>query len=376
MKSGNEPIFWYNLSSVFKLKKLLGKISKKLDNNEERISFQFLVVYILLGVVSFVMTIINYFTGYKLLMHQTSIFFMALLINIILYFFNKKSEIVARVLFYIEIIALFTSFIIIGEPQGFSAIWCALFPTCGLLLYRKKYGSILSLILLLIIIFFYWTPIGVSLLQYDYVLSFKLRFPILYAAFFSVGLVLEFILEYTQTELSKSREKYKKLSYYDGLTGLLNERSYFKEIEKLNELTKEKKDDYIIMVMDLNGLKITNDKYGHRYGCHLIVLTGQILQNIFKESLLFHVGGDEFQAVIIGNDLIRFDELMEEFKEKLLYTKVMFEDKELILSLAYGYARSNHMSLYRELFEEADKMLYANKKIIKEKYNIPNRSNK
>lgn len=359
-----------------KIKKLLGKISKKLDNNEERISFQFLVVYILLGVVSFVMTIINYFTGYKLLMHQTSIFFMALLINIILYFFNKKSEIVARVLFYIEIIALFTSFIIIGEPQGFSAIWCALFPTCGLLLYRKKYGSILSLILLLIIIFFYWTPIGVSLLQYDYVLSFKLRFPILYAAFFSVGLVLEFILEYTQTELSKSREKYKKLSYYDGLTGLLNERSYFKEIEKLNELTKEKKDDYIIMVMDLNGLKITNDKYGHRYGCHLIVLTGQILQNIFKESLLFHVGGDEFQAVIIGNDLIRFDELMEEFKEKLLYTKVMFEDKELILSLAYGYARSNHMSLYRELFEEADKMLYANKKIIKEKYNIPNRSNK
>ena len=65
---------------------------------------------------------------------------------------------------------------------------------------------------------------------------------------------------------------------------------------------------------------------------------------------------------------------MEEFKEKLLYTKVTFEDKELILSLAYGYARSNHMSLYRELFEEADKMLYVNKKIIKEKYNIPNRS--
>jgi diguanylate cyclase (GGDEF)-like protein len=306
-------------------------------------------------------------------MYQTLSFFVASIINIILYFLNKKCELVARVLFYFEIIALFTSFIIIGEPEGFSAIWCALFPTCGLLLYRKKYGSILSLILLLIIIFFYWTPFGNSLLRYDYVMSFKLRFPILYAAFFSVGFVLEYILEYTQNELSKSKDKYKKLSYYDGLTGLLNERSYFEEIEKLNELTKEKKDDYIIMVMDLNGLKITNDKYGHRYGCHLIVLTGQILQTIFKESLLFHVGGDEFQAVIIGNDLIRFDELMEEFKEKLLYTKVMFEDKELILSLAYGYARSNHMSLYRELFEEADKMLYANKKIIKEKYNIPNR---
>lgn len=356
------------------IKKLLRKISKKLDKNEERIRFQFLVVYILLGIVSFAMTLVNLFTGYKLLMYQTLSFFVASIINIILYFLNKKCELVARVLFYIEIIALFTSFIIIGEPEGFSAIWCALFPTCGLLLYRKKYGSILSLILLLIIIIFYWTPFGNSLLRYDYVMSFKLRFPILYAAFFSVGFVLEFILEYTQNELSKSKDKYKKLSYYDGLTGLLNERSYFEEIEKLNELTKEKKDDYIIMVMDLNGLKLTNDKYGHRYGCHLVILTGQILQSIFKESLLFHVGGDEFQAVIKGNDLIRFDEIMKEFEEKLLYTKVMYQNKELLLSVAYGYARSNHSSPYHELFEEADKMLYANKKIIKEKYSIPNRS--
>ena len=357
-----------------KMKNLLGKIRTKLDNNEERIKFQFLVVYILLGFVSLLMTVINYCTGYEKLMYQTLFFSIASIINIILYFINRKCELVARVLFYVEIIVLFTSFIIVGEPEGFSAIWCALFPTCGLLLYRKKYGSILSLILLLIIIFFYWTPFGNSLLQCeDYTKSFKLRFPILYTAFFSIGLVLEFILEYTQNELSKSREKYKKLSYYDGLTGLLNERSYFEEIEKLNKLTEEKKDEYIIMVMDLNGLKLTNDKYGHRYGCHLVVLTGQILQEIFKESLLFHVGGDEFQAIIKDNDLIKFDERMEEFNKRLLYTKVEFENKELVLSLAYGYARSNHSSPYHELFEEADKMLYANKKSIKEKYRIPNR---
>ena len=53
---------------------------------------------------------------------------------------------------------------------------------------------------------------------------------------------------------------------------------------------------------------------------------------------------------------------------------IAYENKELILSVAYGYARSNHSSLYRELFEEADKMLYANKKVIKDTYNIPNRN--
>lgn len=350
-------------------------IKSKLDDSEVRIRFQFLVVYILLGTVSLFMTLINYFTGYKLLMFQTLFFFVGLIINVGLCFINKKCEFVARILFFIEIIVLFSSFIIIGEPQGFSAIWCALLPTCGLLLYRKKYGSILSVILLLIIIFFYWTPIGNSFLRYEYTASFKLRFPILYTAFFSVGFVLEFILEYTQNELSESKNKYKKLSYYDALTGLLNERSYFEEIEKVNELTENGKDDYIVMVMDLNGLKVTNDKYGHRFGCHLVVLTGHILKSIFKTSLLFHVGGDEFQAIIVGEDLVRFDERLKEFTEKLLYTKVTFEDKELILSLAYGFAKSNHSSPYHELFEEADRMLYENKKLIKEKYSIPNRSN-
>ena len=354
--------------------RIINKIRKIIDDNDERIKFQFLVVYILLGIISLFMSIINYYTGYKLLMHQTTFFFLCSILNVILYFINKKTDYLARIFFYIEIIILFSSFIIIGEPEGFSSIWCALLPTCGLLLYRKKYGSILSILLLLIITFFFWTPLGNSFLRYDYTSSFKLRFPILYLAFFSVGLVFEYILEYAQYELNKSRNKYKKLSYYDGLTGLLNERSYFEEIEKLDLETKNKTDNYIIMIMDLNGLKITNDKYGHHYGCHLIVLTGKILKTIFKESLLFHVGGDEFEAIIKGKDLENFDKLMEEFKEKLLYTKVIYKEKEIILSLAYGYARSNHESLYHELFIEADKMLYINKKEIKEKYNILSRN--
>ena len=120
------------------IKNILRKISAKLDKNDERISFQFLVVYILLGIVSLVMTIINLFTGYKLLMYQTLSFTIALIFNIILHLINKKCELTARILFYIEIIALFTSFIIVGEPEGFSAIWCALFPTCGLLFTKRS----------------------------------------------------------------------------------------------------------------------------------------------------------------------------------------------------------------------------------------------
>ncbi len=72
-----------------KIHGLLNIIRSKLDENEVRIRFQFLVVYILLGFVSLVMTLINLFTGYKLLMWQTLFFSICSLINIGLYYYGN-----------------------------------------------------------------------------------------------------------------------------------------------------------------------------------------------------------------------------------------------------------------------------------------------
>ncbi|MCR5786909.1 MAG: GGDEF domain-containing protein [Acholeplasmatales bacterium] len=356
-----------------KFLRLQNLIKKIINNESKRIEAQFLIVYIILAVVSLIMTIINLITGFRLLMYSTLAFSLLCVFDIILYFRHGKVEYIARILFFIEITLLCTSFAIIGEPEGFSAIWIALLPTCGLLLYRKRYGSLISLCMFIIIAFLFWTPLGNSFLQYNYTNSFKLRFPILYVAFYIMGLTFELIRELTQHELKRAKDKYMNLSYYDQLTGLRNERSYFEEISKLDALTKDGKDDYIIMIMDLNGLKITNDMYGHTFGCHLIVETAKILKEIFKNSLLFHVGGDEFQAIILNEDLTNFTNLIENFRDKLLYRKINFEGKELILSVSYGFARSNHSSMYNELFEKADKNMYQNKKIIKDKYKIPSR---
>lgn len=355
------------------LVKLKNKLKNKIYDDNYRQKAQFIAVYIILFFVSIFMTVINVITGFKLLTISTAIFSLCCLVDIIFCAFKGVFEKIARVLFFIQTTTLFTSFIIIGEPEGFSSIWAALMPACGLLLYRKKNGTYISALMLLILIILLWTPQGYSLLQYNYTRSFRLRFPILYTAFYFVGLMFELIREYTQNALTKSNKRYRYLSYYDQLTGLRNERSYFEEIEKLDKLTKEKNDDYIIMLMDLNGLKVINDKFGHTYGCHLIIETANILKEIFTNSLLFHVGGDEFEAIILGDDLKNFDKLMDIYNQKLVYNKIIFDEKELILSVACGYARSNHQSLYRELFKEADKKMYENKEFIKEKYKVVSR---
>ena len=167
------------------------------------------------------------------------------------------------------------------------------------------------------------------------------------------------------------QEKLEKLTYYDELTNLLNERSY---LENINEITRQiEKNDvtpFAVVIMDVNNLKATNDAYGHRYGCHLVVRSGHTLPTVFKTSKLFHVGGDEFVAVVYGKDLEHFDETMQLFKETFEYSIVEYEGKKLIFSLAGGSAMYQEGDRYQDVVQRADEAMYANKKAIKEKYNM------
>jgi GGDEF domain-containing protein len=107
---------------------------------------------------------------------------------------------------------------------------------------------------------------------------------------------------------------FRRQAYVDSLTGLGNELSY---LEKREELDKKKKEgidvDFGIVMFDVNDVKITNDTYGHIYGCAKIVEAGHYLKQIFETSKVFHIGGDEFLAVVFGNDLNRIDNLLHEF---------------------------------------------------------------
>ena len=139
------------------------------------------------------------------------------------------------------------------------------------------------------------------------------------------------------------QEKLEHLTYFDELTGLLNERSYVNSVDQINEDIKNHKiENFAVVLMDVNNLKATNDAYGHRYGCHLVVRCGHTLPEVFKTSKLFHVGGDEFLAIVFGKDYENFEETTQNFAKTFDYSLIQYEGKELIFSVAHGY------SLYQE----------------------------
>ena len=166
------------------LKEYLSAIPQKLLDKTEYKKIICFGTYFIMGLVSLFMTILNIKTHKDYLIYATAIFSLACIINIVCVFLGGKFLSISSATFSVEILGLFTFFLISGNPDGFSAIWICLLPYAGMLFYGKNKGSILCGVMFFILAFLLWFPAGQRLLQYDYNETFRMRFPILYFAFF------------------------------------------------------------------------------------------------------------------------------------------------------------------------------------------------
>lgn len=156
-------------------------------------------------------------------------------------------------------------------------------------------------------------------------------------------------------------KEYEDLLIYQGnhdyLTGLHNRRSYVEEYKKLDN-----KENYPlgIMMIDVNGLKIINDAYGHAIGDLALQKIAVILTESFrKNDVIARFGGDEF-GVIIPN--ITFDEI-QEIKEKIKLNLKNNPTKNIVLSIATGFEIKTKYSeeTLDELLKLAENHMYRHK---------------
>ena len=94
------------------------------------------------------------------------------------------------------------------------------------------------------------------------------------------------------TERKKYETDLKYISFHDQLTGLYNRHYLEEEMERLDT---ERQMPISIIIMDLNGLKLINDTYGHNTGDEMLKRAAKILTNVCRsEDLIARYGGDEF----------------------------------------------------------------------------------
>lgn len=108
-----------------------------------------------------------------------------------------------------------------------------------------------------------------------------------------------FELEEINSKLQVYNQQLKGIASTDSLTGLENRLSFDNLLKKI-EADLDPMSDWVMLMIDVNGLKYTNDTFGHLAGDALIVAAAQTITDAFGASgHCFRIGGDEF--VVLAN---------------------------------------------------------------------------
>lgn len=158
------------------------------------------------------------------------------------------------------------------------------------------------------------------------------------------------------TEKLESQEKVLFLSYHDSLTSLFN-RYYIEKLMEENALLSQF--PYSMLVIDMNGLKLVNDVFGHLVGDRMLVKASTILNRVFdKSAIIGRWGGDEFVVLLPNTDELIVASWIKRLKESC---GAELADP-VSLSMAVGSATETEAPVsFNSLFSVAEKQMYKQK---------------
>ena len=212
-----------------------------------------------------------------------------------------------------------------------------------------------------------------SLLKY---LDFKIN--IMYWIISYIWIFISSILFYI---VILDRIKQGTLANFDYMTGALNRRGGAVKIDKLIfEYHKMGFKRFIsafiarlahfrrivnslhFCVIDLDGLKIINDKLGHKSGDELIIfVVSQLRKYLHKGELLIRIGGDEFIILFINRDMTSINAYWNNMFH-------IFNDRsralngQYAINVSHGVVEYDGKTSIEECIKKADELMYEDKK--------------
>lgn len=147
----------------------------------------------------------------------------------------------------------------------------------------------------------------------------------------------------------KQKEQLRYMSYRDMLTTLYNRNKY---IQVLDNSQVEVLSKVGVAYIDINGLKQTNDSYGHEAGDQLIINTGRSIIEVLPENA-YRVGGDEFVIICFNIEEDIFRKKIQRICENIAEKNV---------SVSVGRVWEEAPADLEVMLKRADDLMYTEKK--------------
>ncbi len=158
------------------------------------------------------------------------------------------------------------------------------------------------------------------------------------------------------TDQKQAEERLRYLSFHDGLTGLFNRRFLEQELARLDvpgELPLS------LIMVDINGLKVVNDTYGHTLGDEMLEEAAAVLAGACREDdILGRWGGDEFLLLLPRTGAHEAELVCRRIESRCRGLKV----GDMPLSMGLGAAtRTDFRQPVAQVLQEAEDAMYRRK---------------
>ena len=152
-------------------------------------------------------------------------------------------------------------------------------------------------------------------------------------------------------------------AYTDSMTGVGNKTAYLDRVKGLNDEIKNGSADFAVAVFDINGLKKTNDFFGHECGDMIITDAAALISRVFSKEQVYRIGGDEFIALLGPTTEEEIAKRFEQLEQEIAHFNAVEKEYAMVLSFSHGAAVYNPGSgeEFKDVFRRADEAMYRNK---------------
>jgi diguanylate cyclase (GGDEF)-like protein len=162
--------------------------------------------------------------------------------------------------------------------------------------------------------------------------------------------------------LQERVEQLDQLAHQDSLISLPNRRGFMRELERLCARVGRYGNGAAMLFVDLDGLKMINDTFGHRAGDESLIQVAELLTaGLRRGDVVARIGGDEFGILLENATEQSAHETASRLVELICGCEFTHDGDELPLSVAIGVAVIDGADSPDEVMARADEEMYRRK---------------